>query len=85
MANQNDSNRTIILDTPDAIAFGQMAARKGALKLETLGMKRRGRSAYSICKEAYGLKGNKQKVLEQMEKMVKDALDKKQAENEATI
>ena len=64
----------IVCDTPDAIDFYQLAARKGALKLECLGMRRRGQSAYAICKQAYGLKGSKQKVLEQMEKMVADAI-----------
>tara|TARA_R100000963_G_C4598505_1_gene73106 strand:- start:245 stop:481 length:237 start_codon:yes stop_codon:yes gene_type:complete len=40
-----------------------------ALKLETLGMKRGAnrRSAYSIAKEEFNLKGSKKKVLEQLE------------------
>jgi len=64
----------VVLDTPEQVNFARMAALKGALKLECLGMARRGQSAYSICKQTYGLKGSKQKVLEQMEQMVKDAL-----------
>jgi len=35
--------------------------------LEIAGMKRRGRSAYSIIKEEFGFKGNKQRVLKQLE------------------
>ena len=33
-----------------------------ALKLETLGMKRRGQSVYSLVKKEFNLKGNKKKV-----------------------
>ena len=43
---------------------------KQALKMEILGMKRRGKSAYSIIKEEFNLKGNKQKVLKQLEEIL---------------
>jgi hypothetical protein len=72
------SDGAIVIDTKDGIAFAQMAARKGALKLELVGLKRRGQSAYSICKQVYGLKGNRESVLKQMEKMVEDAIARKQ-------
>ena len=52
------------------IQFAQLLARKYALSLETKGLTRRGRSAYSICKEAYGLKGNKASVLQQLTEMI---------------
>ncbi len=39
---------------------------RSALKLEVAGMSRRGRSVYSIVKEELGFKGNKQKVLDQL-------------------
>lgn len=68
-------------NTPEGIAFFQLAARKGALKLECLGMKRRGQSAYSICKQVYGLKGSRESVLVQMQKMVEDAIANKQAQS----
>ena len=54
-------------DSPEAINNFRLRALRGALKLEILGMKRRGRSAYSLAKEEFGFKGNKQKVLEQLE------------------
>ena len=57
-------------DSPKEIALFRIKSLRGALKLEILGMKRRGRSAYSIVKEEFGLKGNKQKVLEQLEKVL---------------
>lgn len=56
------------------IDFFQLAARKGALKLELAGLHRRGQSVYSICKQVYGLKGSRESVLAQMEKLVEDAL-----------
>ena len=42
-----------------------MSILEKALKLELLGMKGRGRSAYSVIKSEYGLKGNKQSVYDQ--------------------
>ncbi len=56
-----------ICDTPEAINAFQFRARLGALSLEMKGMKRSGRSAYSICKEVYGYKGSKAKVFADME------------------
>lgn len=56
----------MVFDTPEAINFFQLAARKGALGMELRGMKRRGQSAYAICKQVYGLKGTKQAVYDQM-------------------
>lgn len=58
-----------VYDTPEAIDQFRMRALRSALKMEILGMKRRGQSAYSIIKQEFGLKGNKQKVLEQFEKL----------------
>jgi len=59
-----------VYDTPEAIDRFRLRALRGALKMEIFGMKRRGRSAYSIIKEEFGLKGNKQSVLEQFEKLI---------------
>ena len=54
-------------DSIEEIALFRMKALRGALKLEILGMKRRGRSVYSIIKEEFKFKGSKQKVLQQLE------------------
>lgn len=60
----------IVVDTPNGIRVFRFLARKGALALEIKGLRRsRGRSVYSICKEVYNLKGNKQRVHDQMEAM----------------
>ena len=62
----------ITLDTPEQIDMFRFLSLKSMLKLECLGMKRRGQSAYSIIKAEYGFKGNKKSVLEQMEKVIKE-------------
>ena len=47
----------------------RMSVLEKALKLELLGMKSRGRSAYSIIKSEYGLKGNRQTVYDQFRQL----------------
>jgi hypothetical protein len=70
-----------IASTPDEIAFFQMCSRRGALRMEIVGMRRsRGRTAYSIIKEVYGLKGSRESVLEQLNKMIEDCIRAKQAQ-----
>lgn len=46
------------------------------LKLEVIGMMRRGPSAYSICKQEFNLKGSKKKVLEQMDTICEGILER---------
>ena len=58
-----------MIDNPQLM---QMIVQKHALKLEIYGMKRRGRSANVLIKEMYGLKGSKQKVLEQFTGIIED-------------
>ena len=59
-----------IFDTPEKIDGFRLRALRGALKLEILGMKRRGRSAYSIIKDEFRLKGGREKVLAQLEALI---------------
>lgn len=63
----------ITLDTPEKIDMFRFLSLKSALKLECLGMSRRGQSAYSIIKAELGLKGSKKSVLEQLEQIIKEA------------
>ena len=51
--------------TGDNIDLFRMSVLEKALKLELLGMKGRGRSAYSVIKSEFGLKGNRQSVYDQ--------------------
>jgi len=52
----------MILDNPDAIMRYRLLTLRQMLNLELLGMKRHGRSAYSIIKEELGLKGSRETV-----------------------
>ena len=61
-----------VCDTPEQIDMFRLLSLRSALKLECLGMKRRGQSAYSIIKAEYGFTGNKKSVLEQMEQIIKE-------------
>ena len=62
----------MIIERPEHIELYRMITQKQALKLEIYGMKTRGRSAYSLIKEIYKLKGSKQKVLEKFTKIIED-------------
>jgi hypothetical protein len=49
------------------IAFYQLCSVIGALKLEIRGLKHSRGSVYVVAKKRYGLKGNKERVLAQLE------------------
>ena len=65
-------NKTLVLDTPEAIDGFRVRALRSALKLEVLGMTRRGVSAYRMVKDEFGFKGSKQKVLDQLLAYIKE-------------
>jgi hypothetical protein len=54
------------------IEFARMLTLKHMLRLEIKGMKRRGRSAYSIIKKEFGLTGSRAKVLKQFEELIQE-------------
>ena len=60
----------MIITNPENIDLYTVKAKRVALVLEMKGMKKRGRSAYSLIKEEFGLKGNKQKVFEQLGEII---------------
>jgi hypothetical protein len=60
----------IVCDTPKKNDLFQFLSLRSSLKLETLGFKRSGQSAYSIIKQEFGFKGNKKSVLQQMEELI---------------
>lgn len=78
MSNENKTkqNGAVVLDTPEAINAFRVLALKAALSMEIQGMKRRGRSVYSIVKEEFGFKGNRQKVLAQLEEYIETEIMK---------
>ncbi len=67
------TDRVQVYDTPEAInAYRNQVLLRG-LQAEVRGMKlTRGRSCYSVIKEEFGLKGNKQKVLDQFTKLLQN-------------
>lgn len=66
----------IMLTTHEELKFFQLAQLKARLKLEIFGMKSgKGRTAYSLAKQLYGLKGSKIDVLVKLEKMVEEGLN----------
>ena len=60
----------MIIDKPEDIDLYSIMVKRSALVLEMRGMKRRGRSAYSLIKEEFGLKGNKQRIFEQLTEII---------------
>jgi len=58
------------------IAFARVLSLRGMLRLETKGLKRHGRSAYSIIKEEFGYRGNKQRVLDQINTFINEYKEK---------
>jgi hypothetical protein len=62
----------MILDNPDDIMRYRLLTLRQMLKLELLGMKRHGRSAYSIIKQELGIKGSRETVF----KTISDLLGK---------
>ena len=68
-------NEGFVAYTKDNINRFRLAALKGALKLEMVGMKRRGRSAYSIIKEEFGFTGNRESVLQALENLIETEKD----------
>tara|TARA_R100001460_G_scaffold9085_1_gene22252 strand:- start:618 stop:827 length:210 start_codon:yes stop_codon:yes gene_type:complete len=64
----------ICLDTPEQIQMARYLTLRSGLKLEIKGLKlTRGVSCYKIIKDTFGLKGNKQKVLDQFEDLLREA------------
>ena len=62
--------RRITITGSENINLYRLITLKHALKLETLGMKKRGKSAYAVVKKELNLKGSKQKVYEQLENII---------------
>lgn len=67
------------IDTPQGIELFHLASQKAALKLEMLGLKHSRGSVSAHLKRTHGWKGNKEKILAQLEALIK------QKEKEAGI
>lgn len=58
----------------DRIQRIRIRTLRSALELEINGMKRHGRSAYSIIKEEFGFRGNRERVLAQLKEYIDEEL-----------
>ena len=76
----DETNNMMIADTPYKIDLYRLLSLRAALRLEVVGLRGRGRSAYSIAKQELGIKGNKQKVLDQVNQMIQSMKDQQQGE-----
>ena len=63
----------IVIEGIDRVRMSQALTLRQALKLELLGLKRHGRSAYAIVKDTFGFKGNRKTVLDQLNQWINDA------------
>ena len=70
--NQPNESKTVVL-TGNQIDKARLVILKGMLKLECLGMSRRGVSAYKTVKAELKLKGTKHEVLAQLIKILEVA------------
>jgi hypothetical protein len=60
--------KDIMITSPEGIHFFHFAAQLSAIKLEGMGIRMKGgRSVLAHCKRVYGLKGNRAKVIADME------------------
>ena len=76
----DETNNMMIADTPYKIDLYRLLSLRAALRLEVVGLRGRGKSAYSIAKQELGVKGNKQKVLDQVNQMIQSMKDQQQGE-----
>ena len=64
----------LMLDTPEQIQMARYLTMRSGLKLEIQGLRlTRGVSCYKMVKDTFGLKGSKQKVLDQFEDLLREA------------
>lgn len=66
-----------VIDTPDGIAFYRAAARLAALDAEMRSGQpvKRGQTPYSIIKQVYGFRGNREAVRAQLDEYIQSTLD----------
>jgi len=65
VSDRHNTDGAVVL-TGAAIDRFRLSTLRRGLKLEILGMHKRGRSCYTIVKDEFGFKGNRKKVLAQL-------------------
>ena len=59
-----------VIDEPSQIDRFRLLTLRSALKLEVLGLRRRGPSVYSIVKKEFGFLGSRKSVLRQLNELI---------------
>lgn len=75
--NNTMNNDGFALTTPEQISFFQIRSQISAIKLEGKGIRFRGGSVLAHVKRIYNLKGNRDKVLDALEKIAPSPLSNK--------
>lgn len=61
-----------VIDTPDGVGFFHLCQLRGVLKLEMRGIRSRRGSAYAYVRRRFGFRGNRARVLAQLETLIAD-------------
>ena len=72
----------MIAENKYQIQLYSMLALRARLKLELVGLKGRGRTAYSLLKQELGIKGSRQKVLDKVNEIIQVMKEQKGETNE---
>ena len=72
----------MIAENKYQIQLYSMLALRARLKLELVGLKGRGRTAYSLLKQELGIKGSRQKVLDKVNEIIQVMKEQKGEINE---
>ena len=61
-----------LYNKPEDILLFRMLSQKAALELEIKGLRKKGRTMYSMIKQEYNLRGSRESVLEQFGNFIKE-------------
>ena len=61
-----------LYDKPEDILLFRRLSQKASLELEIKGLRKKGRTMYSMIKQEYNLKGSRESVLEQFGNFIKE-------------
>ena len=62
-----------LYNKPEDILLFRMLSQKASLELEIKGLRKKGRTMYSMIKQEYNLKGSRESVLEQFGNFIKES------------
>ena len=63
-----------LYDKPEDILLFRMLSQKASLELEIKGLRKKGRTMYSMIKQEYNLRGSRENVLEQFGNFIKESI-----------